>query len=225
MWSEVDRRSTASLHSIGECDPFPEPIRLQKVCALVSCNTCSAAESAAALDAFRTEVTPLVDGVGELPFPALQSLFDALLPFGTHIYWRGLVVDELPDEAIAEYVRFAESAPTWISQTHIYPIDGAAARVGADETAWGWRDAKWSQAIIGVDHEAGRDDELREWAVAFSEALAPYSLGGAYANFIGDEGQSRARAAYRDNYRRLQQIKSTYDPQNLFQLNQNIRPE
>ncbi|HXH97106.1 MAG TPA: FAD-binding oxidoreductase [Gaiellaceae bacterium] len=205
-------------------DPFPEPIRLQKVCALVWCNTCSAEESTRALDAFRSEVTPVMDGVGDVPFPALQSAFDPLLPSGTHIYWRGLVVDELPDEAIGEYMRFAEAAPTWISQTHIYPIDGAAARVGGDETAWGWRGAKWSQVFVGVDHEAGRDEELREWTVAYSEAIAPYSLGGAYSNFIGDEGQDRARAAYRDNYGRLQQVKSKYDPQNLFHVNQNIQP-
>jgi FAD binding domain/Berberine and berberine like len=206
-------------------DPFPEEIRLRKVCALVWANTCSAEENEQALDTFRSAATPLMDGVMEMPLPALNSAFDPLLPFGTRMYWRGVITDDLPDPAIAEYMRFGESVPTWICQTHIYPIDGAAARVGSDETAWGWRDAKFSQVLVGVDHEAGRDDELRNWTVAYSEALAPYSLGGAYVNFMGaDESQDRARAAFRGNYERLQQLKAKYDPQNVFHHNQNIRP-
>ena len=106
----------------------------------------------------------------------------------------------------------------------LFPRDGAAARVGADATAWGWRGAAYSEVIVGVDYEAGRDDELREWAVGFSEACAPYALDGAYANFMQDEGPEPARRAYGINYPRLQRLKARYDAENLFQVNQNIVP-
>jgi FAD/FMN-containing dehydrogenase len=140
------------------------------------------------------------------------------------MYWRGEFFDSVPDEAAKEYRRFGESSPTWLSQTHLYPIDGAAARVGADETAWPWRGAQFSQVILGMDHEPGRDDELRQWAVDFSDALHPYSKGAGYTNFMMDEGADRARAAYGANYDRLAQVKAKYDPQNVFHVNHNIRP-
>jgi FAD/FMN-containing dehydrogenase len=205
-------------------DPFPEHARLKKAVALVWCNTCGQERAEEAFATFRAAATPLFEHVGEVPFPALQSAFDSLLPFGTRMYWRGHFVDDLPDAAAAEYVRFGESAPTWVSQTHIYPLGGAAARVGADETAWGWRDAAFAQVFVGVDHEPGRDAELRDWAVAYSEAIRPYARDGAYTNFLMDEGQERARAAFGSNYPRLQQVKAAYDPDNVFHLNQNIVP-
>ena len=173
---------------------------------------------------FRAAAKPALDGVAEVPFPGLQSAFDPLIPFGTHIYWRAHFIEDMQDGAIPEYVRFAESAPTWVSQTHVYPLNGAAARIGNADTAWGWRDAGYAQVFVAIDHEAGNDEALREWAVDYSDAIKPYAMEGAYTNFIMDEGQDRARACYRDNYGRLQQIKAKYDPGNLFHVNQNIQP-
>jgi FAD/FMN-containing dehydrogenase len=210
--------------TVPPVDPFPHELRLHKVCALIWCNTGSAERSKEALDTFRAAATPVLDGVAEVPYPALQSAFDPLIPFGTHIYWRAHFLDAMPDEAIAEYARYAEAAPTWVSQTHIYPLSGAAARVPNDATAWGWRDAGYAQVFVAIDHEPGRDEELRDWAVAYSDAIKPHALEGAYSNFIMDEGQERARASYRGNYPRLQQIKAAYDPDNLFHVNQNIQP-
>jgi FAD/FMN-containing dehydrogenase len=210
--------------TVPPADPFPEEIRLRKVCALLWCSTAPADRSTEALDTFRLAAKPLLDGVAELPFPALQSAFDPLVPFGTHIYWRAHFIDDLPDGAIEEYIRYAEAAPTWVSQTHIYPLGGAAGRVPNEDTAWAWRDAGYAQVFVAIDHEPGRDDELRDWAVTYSDAIKPYALEGAYSNFIMDEGQNRARACYRGNYARLQRIKAAYDPDNLFHVNQNIQP-
>jgi hypothetical protein len=210
--------------TVPPADPFPEEIRLQKVCALIWCNTSTEEKSTAALDTFRAVAKPVLDGAGPVPFPALQSAFDPLVPFGTRIYWRAHFIQEMPDEAAAAYVKFGESAPTWTSQTHVYPLSGAAARVGNAETAWGYRDAAFAQVFVAIDYEPGRDDELRDWAVDFSNAIKPYAMGGAYSNFIMDEGQDRARACYRDNYPRLASIKAKYDPDNLFHVNQNIQP-
>jgi hypothetical protein len=107
---------------------------------------------------------------------------------------------------------------------HLYPIDGAAARVGADDTAWDYRDARYAQVIVGVDPDPARAGELRDWTVAYWEALHPYSMGGAYVNFMMDEGADRVRASYRGHYDRLAEIKARYDPDNVFRVNQNIRP-
>jgi FAD/FMN-containing dehydrogenase len=205
-------------------DPFPAELQLKKACALVWCNTGSAESSTGALDTFRSIAPPMLDGVMEMPFTALQSAFDALIPHGSHMYWRGEFMQEVPDAAAAEYVRFGESAPTWVSQTHLYPIDGAAARVGADETAWAWRDAHFAQVIVGVDHAPGRDEELKRWAVDYSNAVRPYAMGGSYVNFMMDEGDEPVRASYGGHYDRLAELKRKYDPDNVFHVSQNIRP-
>jgi FAD/FMN-containing dehydrogenase len=208
---------------VPPADPFPEQLHLRPVCALAWCNTAPAERAQAALDTFRAEANPLLDGVGELPYPALQSAFDQMVAPATHTYLSGHCFERLPDEAPFEYMRFGERMPSWMCQTHLYPLDGAAARVGASETAWAWRDARFAQIFIGAGQESHRA-ELRGWAVDFAAALEPHAMGGVYANFLMDEGPDRARAAYGANYRQLARIKATYDPGNFFHRNQNIRP-
>jgi FAD/FMN-containing dehydrogenase len=111
------------------------------------------------------------------------------------------------------------------SAMHLYPVDGAVNRVGADETAWAYRDVTFSQVIVGVDPDPANAAVIKQWAVDYWEATHPYSAGGAYANFMmDDEGQERVRATYGANYDRLAQIKAVYDPENVFRINQNIRP-
>jgi FAD/FMN-containing dehydrogenase len=210
--------------AVPPADPFPEELRLRKACALVWCNTAGLERSTEALETFRAAAPPMLDGTGEVPFPALQSAFDPLIPAGSRMYWRAHFLDDLPAGAAAECRRFGESSPTWVSQTHIYPIDGAAARVANGDTAWAWRDATYAQVFVGVDAGPGRDDELRDWAVGFSDAIEPFALGGGYSNFLMDEGQERARASFRGNYEQLQRVKAAYDPDNVFHVNQNIVP-
>jgi FAD/FMN-containing dehydrogenase len=106
----------------------------------------------------------------------------------------------------------------------MYPIDGAAHDVGESETAWSYRDARWAQVIVGVDPDPAKAPELRDWAVGYWEATHPYSAGGAYVNFMMDEGQERVKATYRENYAWLARVKATYDPENVFRVNQNIQP-
>lgn len=96
--------------------------------------------------------------------------------------------------------------------------------MGADETAWAYRDAKWGM-VMGVDPDPSKKDELIAYARGYWDAIHPYSAGGAYVNMMmDDEGQERVRASYRHNYERLAQIKRKYDPNNLFHVNQNIKP-
>ncbi len=116
------------------------------------------------------------------------------------------------------------AVPTVQSTSHIYPIDGAVHRVGTGDTAWSQRDVRFAQVVLGADGDPANAGKVRDWAVKFADDIRPYSAGGAYMNFIMDEGQERVRATYRDNYDRLARIKARYDPNNLFHVNQNIRP-
>ncbi|EWH00972.1 hypothetical protein Q427_16500 [Halomonas sp. BC04] len=158
-----------------------------------------------------------------MPFPALQSVFDPLYPPGLHSYWRGDFFTEITDEAIAVHERFAE-VPTPLSTMHVYPTDGAVHRVSREETAFHHRAANWSAVVVGIDPDPANADRVRDWAVRYWEALHPSSAGGAYVNFMMDEGHDRIRATYGENYARLARIKARYDPQNLFRHNHNIPP-
>jgi FAD/FMN-containing dehydrogenase len=114
--------------------------------------------------------------------------------------------------------------PTMLSTTLLFPVDGAVHRVGKYETAWSYRDATWSATINGVDPDPANNERIISWTKEYGEALHPYSAGGAYVNFMMDEGHERVKATYRDNYERLVAIKNEYDPTNLFRANQNIKP-
>jgi FAD/FMN-containing dehydrogenase len=107
---------------------------------------------------------------------------------------------------------------------HLYPLDGAVHDVDASDTAWAYRDVNWGSVFAGVDNDPANAEKIKRWTVEYFEALHPYSAGGAYVNMMMDEGQERVRASYGPNYDRLARIKATYDPRNLFRVNQNIVP-
>ena len=107
---------------------------------------------------------------------------------------------------------------------HLYPIDGAAARVPQDATAFAYRDGGWAGVIVGVDPDPANAEPITEWARDYWEELHPTSAGGAYVNFMMDEGEDRVRASYRGNYDRLAQIKRATTRTTLFHINQNIPP-
>jgi FAD/FMN-containing dehydrogenase len=204
--------------------PFPEELHLKKMCGIVWCYT-GPAEKADEVFAPILEVgTPVLHGVQTIPYPAMQSAFDALYPPGFQWYWKGDFVRTLPDEAVALHIKHGSELPTMFSTMHLYPIDGAVQDVGEHETAWSYRDVTWSAVIVGVDPDPSNNEKIRDWARDYWEALHPYSAGGAYSNFMMEEGEDRVRASYRDNYDRLARIKAKYDPANLFRVNQNIKP-
>ena len=107
---------------------------------------------------------------------------------------------------------------------HLYPISGAASRIGPEETPWAYRDSKYAGVIVGVDPDSKKAVKITNWCKDYYNALHPYSSGGAYSNFMMDEGQERVKASYKHNYNRLAKIKSKYDVNNLFSVNQNIKP-
>ena len=208
--------------------PFPEHLHGQKVFGVVWCYTGPLDGAEAVFAPIRERFgPPILDWVGPLPYPALQGMFDGLYPPGHQWYWKADFVTEIPDEAIARHVEFAATMPTPQATMHLYPIDGAAGRVPRDATAWNYRDAKWGMVMVGVSPDPADNAAMIAWTRAYWAAVHPYSAGGAYVNMMmdpTDEGQDRVRASYGANYDRLAAIKATYDPHNLFRVNQNIVP-
>jgi FAD/FMN-containing dehydrogenase len=214
-----------AFHFVPPAPPFPEELHTRLVCGVVWNYLGTEEELAKLLAPMLAVGTPLMHGVHPLPFAALNGAFDGLYPPGDQWYWRADFVSELSDEAVELHAEFGERLPTLKSTMHMYPIDGAAHDVGSGDTAWSYRDARWASVMAGVDPSPAQADAIRRWSIDYHEALHPYSAGGAYVNMMmDDEGSDRVRASYRENYDRLAKAKATYDPTNLFRVNQNIQP-
>jgi FAD/FMN-containing dehydrogenase len=172
----------------------------------------------------RQQHPPAMDLAGPIPWPALQSIFDALFPPGLQWYWKADFFKDLDDKAIELHYEHAAQLPTIQSTMHIYPINGAAHRVGSHGTAFSFRDANFAEVIVGVDPDPANNDRMIRWARDYWTALHPFAAGGGYLNMQMDEGVDIVKASFRDNYARLAEIKARYDPKNLFHVNQNIKP-
>jgi FAD/FMN-containing dehydrogenase len=212
------------LITIPPAPPFPEHLWGRKACVIVWCYTGPHGHADDVLEPIRSFGSPLLVGLQEMPFTVLQSAFDGLYPAGLQWYWRADVFTEISDAAIDVHVKYGAQLPTGHSTMHMYPIDGAAARVPSEATAFAYRDGGWAGVIVGVDPDPANADRISQWAKDYWTELHPTSAGGAYVNFLMDEGHDRVRAAYRGNYDRLTEVKRRYDPDNAFHINQNIRP-
>jgi hypothetical protein len=211
--------------TVPPVDLFPAELHMRKVCGVIWTVVGSEADASRLLGPVHDVGTPLLHGVGPVPHNVAQGLFDGLYPKGTQAYWRADFFDEVTPALAQQHREWGEKLPSVPSTMHMYPIDGAAHDVGSEDTAWARRDVKWSGVVLGADGDPARAGELRDWAVGYSEAIHPYSAGGGYVNFEGEQtGQDRVRATYRGNYDRLTKIKAQYDPENVFRVNQNIRP-
>ncbi len=160
-----------------------------------------------------------------MPFAMLNGAFDGLYPPGDQWYWRADFVKEIPDEAVERNVEYGrEAADRQVDHAHVPDRRSRARRRRRPTRPGATATPSWAQVMVGVDPDPAQKDLLRRWAVGYWEALHPYSAGGAYVNFMMDEGQERVQATYRDNYPRLAQVKAAYDPNNVFRVNQNIQP-
>jgi FAD/FMN-containing dehydrogenase len=214
-----------ALLTIPPASPFPEELWGRKACGIVWCYTGPHDRADEVLEPIKTFGSPLVAGLQPMPFSALQGAFDDLNPAGLQQYWRADFFSEISDAAIDVHVKYGKRLPTGLSAVHLHPIDGAASRIPADATAFAYRDGGWAGVIIGVDPDPANAGLLSQWARGYGEELHPTSAGGAYVNFLMNEGTDRIRASYRGNYHRLAQIKHRYDPDNTFHINQNIQPD
>ncbi len=203
--------------------PFPEHLHHKQFCGVVWCYTGHPDKFE---EIFKPVLAkkPLFQHVGEMPYPSIQTLFDGFMPPGMQWYWRADFFNKLGPEVRAGHLKYGSKIPTPLSQMHLYPISGAAARVGDKDTPWAYRDAKYAGVIVGVDPDPENADKITNWCKDYYNELHPHSSGGAYSNFMMDEGQERVKASYKHNYQRLARIKKHYDPNNLFRVNQNILP-
>jgi hypothetical protein len=173
---------------------------------------------------FLDVVEPLGAMVGAMPYPALNVAFDDLLPRGLQHYWKASFAKEITDEAIAVHQEFGSRIPSVQCAVHLYPINGAAQRVGAEETAFAYRDVSFSPVIAGMWENPADNEANIAWVREYYEALKPHSAEGGYINFMDGDDQARIRDNYRGNYDRLVGVKRAYDPDNVFHVNQNIKP-
>ena len=211
--------------TVPPVDPFPAELQLKKMCGVVWCYTGPLKKAEKVFKPIRKFKKPALDFVGPLPVPALQSMFDSVYPPGMQWYWKADFVNELNDEAIDLHVKHGMELPTMHSTMHLYPIDGAASKIDNKETAWSFRNAKYAEVIVGVDPDSNKKDAITNWAKEYWNELHPHSAGGAYINFMMQEGDERIKATYGKNHDKLVEVKTKYDPQNLFRVNQNIKPQ
>lgn len=205
--------------------PFvPEALHGHKACVIVVCYTGALENAEAAIKPIREAAPIALDLCGPIPYPALNSMFDALLPHGLHHYWKADFVKELSDDAVAVHAEFGPRVPNFFSLMHLYPMNGAVQQVSKDATAFTYRDVGFTHIIAGIDSEPGNMPAHTSWVRDYWSALHPLSAGGAYVNFLMDEGQDRIKTTYMENYPKLVSAKQTWDPGNLFRVNQNIRP-
>jgi FAD/FMN-containing dehydrogenase len=221
-----DELFTASVLKLAPPAPFLPPEVHGK--SIVILGVCWVGEPEAGhelLSPLRELGEPLANLVAMRPYTQLQSMLDAGWLPGFQNYWKAQYLRELPDDAIETVLSKAAEITSPISDIKVFPVGGAFARVGEDDTAMSHRSAPW---IININsrwadpHESSRHVN---WTRELWSAVQPFSTGGVYVNFLGDEGHDRVREAYGPaKYERLVALKNKYDPANLFRLNQNIKP-
>jgi FAD/FMN-containing dehydrogenase len=204
---------------------IPEPVRGQPVVGVIVCFTGPVQEGEEALRALREFGPPAMDMVQPMPYLAVQQLIEAGNPTGMRNYWTADFLAGLPDEGIETMCRYHLTKPSPLSQIILLTGGGAVARVPDDAMAFGQRQAPFNLHILSLWAEAADDEANIAWTREFGAAMKPYTTGRAYLNFIGEEGEDRVKAAFGpEAYARLQALKDRYDPDNLFCLNQNIKP-
>ncbi len=212
-------------HLIPPAPFINKELHLKNMCLVSACYVGDIAAGEKALAPLQTFGPPAQVLVMPTPLPVVNSSLDALVPKGNYDYWKSDFVNELTDEAIDVHVEHGAKVPTISSGMHLYPVDGLASTIAADATAWGYRDAHFTHNIFAMDPDVANTEKNKAWVRAYYDALHPYSMPGGYVNFMmSDEGEERIRATYGSSYARLAQIKEQFDPDNLFRMNQNIKP-
>ncbi len=191
---------------------------------LVTCWSGPMEEGERAVAPIRDLAPTVAEHLGPMPYPVLNSMFDALVPPGMQHYWKTAFARELTDEAIAAHCDLGPRLPALNSTVHIYPVNGAAQRVDGDATAFANRDMTFTTVIAGIWPDPGDNQANIAWVRDYHQAVAPYSADAGYVNFMSGDDQAKTPTNYGENYDRLVAVKQAYDPGNLFHLNQNIVP-
>jgi FAD/FMN-containing dehydrogenase len=191
---------------------------------LACCHAGEPSRAAAEVAPLKEFGPPLADHIDVLPYTVLQSSLDATAPAGLRNYWKSDFANGLTDGFIDTLIEIADRAPSPLCQVHLHHLGGRLREEPAGGSAFPNRGADFVYNLIGCWEDPGEDDVNIDWARTAFEELRAFSLGSAYVNFLGDDGEARVRAAYGANYDRLAALKRRYDPDNVFRLNQNVRP-
>jgi FAD/FMN-containing dehydrogenase len=221
-----DELMTIVIHRKAPPLPFvPRGLHGKPVVAVVCCYAGPIEEGEQVVKPLKEFGSPVLDLCVPKPFLAHQAMFDLSFQHGWWYYMRACDVAELTDEVVDITVEHSLQINSPLTAFPIWQLGGAVARVGEDETAFGGRSAGHTFNITAATETAEGFDEEREWVRNFWSALEPYHTG-VYVNFLMEEGEERIRQAYgAKKYNRLKALKRRYDPDNLFRLNQNIRPD
>ena len=192
---------------------------------LAVCHSGDLAAGEKAVQPIRDFGEPMIGGVAPMPFAAVQKMFDSGSPPGNRHYWRSSLVDEISDDLIETFVAQAPELPLPGSMLLLEHMGGAVGRVGPTDTAFSGRNAMYNASILGVWADPTLDDANIAWTRSAGDALRKFGTGGAYVNYMADdEGEEAVRAAYEVNLEKLIAVKRKYDPDNIFNANQNIAP-
>jgi|tagenome__1003787_1003787.scaffolds.fasta_scaffold20943729_1 FAD/FMN-containing dehydrogenase len=219
-----DELALATVYLSGPPEPFvPVPLQGNLCCGLAFLWAGGTIEDGEPYARRFRELQPAVDLVGPMPYAQFQCMIDD--PPGLRNYWTADYLAGLPDAAIDVFVGHSNEMPVpSAAQSILLPWGGAVSRVSAADTPMSKRDAEWVVHPFVLWEHAADDDRHIAWGRGLSADMKPHASGGIYLNFIGDEGTDRVRAAFGDSYDRLARVKRTYDPDNFFNRNQNIRP-
>jgi FAD/FMN-containing dehydrogenase len=228
-WTASQPRDVNSLLALTTAPPLPflpEDVHGKPVAIVAACYAGAMEDGAAHYKPLKDFGPPIADLVGPMPYVALQSLLDPLWGPGMANYFRSGYLTRLGPDVSATVQSFVDRRPAGLlSELHVHHMGGAVDDVSPDGTAYSGRGAPYVWNILARWANPVDTDENVTWARDFGAALEPYSTGQSYANFIGDTGPERIRAAYLpDTYARLVQVKDRYDPENVFRLNQNVLP-
>jgi FAD/FMN-containing dehydrogenase len=193
-----------------------------KIVALPICHCGELADGEASARNLRAAATPLVDMLGPMPYPVVNTLLDDGFPKGARNYWKSAFLKDLADDTVGTLAECFGKAPSIMSGLIVEHFHGAVTRIGATDTAFPHREPGYNLVLAAQWLDPADDEANVAWAKETFAALAPHMTDSAYVNYLGDDESARVRAAYGPNWERLVALKKRYDPDNVFHLNQNI---
>jgi len=211
--------------TVSSSHSLPASLQNRHALSVIVCYTGPPKSGEEILRPLRKAFVPEIDSIRVMPYTELQSMFDGDAPWGLMNYWKSEYLAEISDGAVETILEYAGRISSPLSQIHIQQLQGAVSRVGEADTAFSHRNAAFVVNIVSKWHKAAEAEKHIQWTRELAASLTPFATGGVYVNFLGEEGDSRVRAAYGPKkYQRLSELKKKYDPENFFRLNQNIEP-
>lgn len=218
-----DVGGAVALITAPRMDPIPPPVQGMPVLGIVVCYSGKVEDGPAAIKPL-LDLNPVLNMTQPMPYVAVQDMLTAGNPPGKRNYWKADMYLELPDELIDAIVDATDKPLSEFTTIIIQPLGGKVHRVAEDNSAMGWRKAKWALHVLGMWDNPDEDTEQVAWVRNVADVTQQWAQKGTYLNYLMDEGEQRVRESFGPNYDRMVALKNQYDPTNLFCFNQNIKP-